>query len=73
MGRQGLEAVTEKVGWTATTRGTWDGTGRDPPNGRKAKKGKSNKNGKPKCMDEMDDKRKEAELGEIWGMKRKFD
>lgn len=47
----------------------WDGTGRDPPNVRKAKKGKSNKTGKPMCIDKMDDKRMEAELGEIWRMK----
>lgn len=41
---------------------TWNGTGRDPPIGRITKKGKSNRNGKPKCMDEMDNNREEAEL-----------
>lgn len=42
---------------------SWNGTGRDPPNGRRVKKGKSNRNGKPRCMDEMDNIKKEAELG----------
>uniref|UniRef100_A0A8W8JUF2 Uncharacterized protein n=1 Tax=Magallana gigas TaxID=29159 RepID=A0A8W8JUF2_MAGGI len=39
------------------------GTGRDPPNGRGAKKGKSNRNGKPRCMNEINNIREEAELG----------
>lgn len=42
---------------------TWNGTDRNQPNGRRTKKGKSNRNGKPRCIDEIDNIREEAELG----------